>query len=129
MVWEHGDRLSDFPPDLDLIESTKNRKDVQKVQLSLQKFAQGEVSRYMMRNGYTIKMCATVHSRIVEMRKAMEFSLDEDPDQDTVPSSDVLEFLKVVDGVPVQPFSWLLILRHTLFSRLIEKAMGVARLR
>ena len=132
MVREHGGSFSDFPPDLDLIESTKNRKDVQKVQLSLQKFAQEEVSRFMRRNGYTIKMCATSHSRIVEMHRAMEFSLDEDPDQNMVPSSDVLEFLKVMDGVSSTALQLAVDtqthLRLSVSSK-IEKAMGVAHLR
>ena len=132
MVREHGGSFSDFPPDLDLIESTKNRKDVQKVQISLQKFAQDEVSRYMKRNGHTIKMCATVHSRIVEMRRAMEFSLTEDPSQDVVPSSDVLEFLRVVDGVSSTALQLAVDTQTHLrlaVSSKIEKAMGVAHLR
>ena len=132
MVREHGGKFSDFPPDLDLIESTRNRRDVQKVHIPLQKFAQDEVSKFMMRNGHTIKMGATLHSRILEVRKAMESSLEEDPDQNMVPSADVLAFLTVMEGVSSTTLQLAVDtqthLRLSVSSK-IEKAMGVAHLR
>ena len=66
------------------------------------------------------------------MRRATEFSLDKDPDQGMVPSSDVLEFLKVVDGVSSTALQLAVDTQTTLrlaISSKIEKAMGVAHLR
>ena len=132
LLREHGGTFKEFPMELDLIEATKMRTDVQKVTIPLQQFAQKEVSKYMLRNSCTIKMCGTVFSRVIEMRKEVEASLEASPDNNMVPTADVLEFLKVLDGASSAALQLAVDtqthIRLAVSSR-IEKAMGVGHLR
>jgi hypothetical protein len=115
-----------------MIESTKMRKDVQAVNIPLLQFAQKEVAKYMLRNASTIKMCGTVLSRVLEMETELEKSLEEQPDNNVVPASDVLEFLKVLDGAAGASLQLAVDTQTHLrlaVSSKIEKAMGVGHLR
>jgi hypothetical protein len=65
---EHGGTFNAFPPDLDMLASTKALKLVQEAKVSLPHFATHELVKFMSRNSGTIKMWGTVLSRIKEMR-------------------------------------------------------------
>ena len=65
---EHGGTFRTFPPDLDMLASTKALKLVQDAKVTLPNFATQEVAKFMTRNTGTIKMCGTVLSRVREMK-------------------------------------------------------------
>ena len=135
LMHEHSGKYEEFPPELDLIESTRTRKDVQNTKLTLQQFAQENVSKFMIRNEQTVRMCGTTYSRVFEMRRKVEEQITEDrenEDQTLIPAEDIVSFLKVVEGssstslqlaVDTQTHMRLAV------SSKVEKAMGVAHLR
>jgi hypothetical protein len=65
---EHGGTFKTFPPDLDMLASTKALKLFQDAKVTLPNFATQEVAKFMARNTGTIKMCGTVLSRIRELK-------------------------------------------------------------
>ena len=140
---EHGGTFTAFPPDLDMLASTKALKLVQEAKLSLPHFATHEVAQFMSRNTGTIKMCGTVLSRIKEMRADIQSSAHDGSEDDdsssgsalALPSSvpfDMLEeFLSLIESaaegamdlaIDTQTFMRLAV------SRRIETALGVAHL-
>ena len=129
---EHGGTFSSFPPELDIVESTRMRSEVKKTSLTLVDFATKEIARYMQRNALTIKMSGTALSRVIEMRKKLDGCLTGDHDEGVVPIVDVVDFLGVLEGatgatvdlaVDVQTHLRLAV------SRRIESALGVGHLR
>ena len=140
---EHGGTFNAFPPDLDMLASTKALKLVQEAKVSLPHFATHEVAQFMSRNTGTIKMCGTVLSRIKEMRGDVQTPVHDGSDDDAsstgstpaLPSSvplDMLEeFLAILESaaegamdlaIDTQTFMRLAV------SRRIETALGVAHL-
>ncbi len=104
IIREQGGTFSTFPPDLDLLASTKALKLVQEAKLTLPNFATQEVAKYMMaRNAGTIRMCGTVLSRVRELQTDLtpgsEPGEDRDSDSESmdvptsVPSHVLLELL------------------------------------
>ena len=139
---EHGGTFTTFPPDLDMLASTKALKLVQDAKVSLPNFATQEVAKFMARNSGTIKMCGTVLSRVRELQRDMaphatEGGDDEDdevllpPSPSSVPTAVLLEFLVVLEGAAAGALD-LAMDTHTLMrlsvSRRIETALGVAHL-
>ena len=138
---EHGGTFTTFPPDLDMLASTKALKLVQDAKVTLPNFATQEVAKFMARNTGTIKMCGTVLSRIREMKADLtpqSIGIDEDDDEDetsgvppTIPTEALIEFLQVLESAAAGAFD-LSIDTHTLMrlsvSRRIETALGVAHL-
>ena len=139
---EHGGTFATFPPDLDMLASTKALKLVQDAKVTLPNFATQEVAKFMSRNTGTIKMCGTVLSRVREMKADLSYvapSPDEDDEEDaalthvpqSVPTADLLEFLTTLEFAADGAMD-LAIDTHTLMrlsvSRRIETALGVAHL-
>jgi hypothetical protein len=139
---EHGGTFTTFPPDLDMLASTKALKLVQDAKVTLPNFATQEVAKFMARNSGTIKMCGTVLSRVRELQRDMaplatEGGDDEDdevpspPSLSSVPTAVLLEFLVVLEAAAAGAMD-LAIDTHTLMrlsvSRRIETALGVAHL-
>jgi hypothetical protein len=140
---EHGGTFNAFPPDLDMLASTKALKLVQEANLSLPHFATHEVTQFMARNTGTIKMCGTVLSRIREMRVDIQTPNHDGSDDDassngnapllpaSVPFDMLEEFLTILESaadgamdlaIDTQTFMRLAV------SRRIETALGVAHL-
>jgi hypothetical protein len=138
---EHGGTFTTFPPDLDMLASTKALKLVQDAKVTLPNFATQEVAKFMARNAGTIKMCGTVLSRVREMKadltRPSEGSDEDDDEMDspglppTVPTATLIEFLSVVESAAEGAMD-LSIDTQTLMrlsvSRRIETALGVAHL-
>ena len=135
LMHEHSGKYDTFPPELDLIESTRTRKDVQSTKITLQQFAQENVSKFMMRNEQTIRMCGTTYSRVLEMRKKVEDQIAEDQvdqDQTLIPAEDIVSFLKVVEGASSTSLQLAVDTQTHMrlaVSSKVERAMGVAHLR
>jgi hypothetical protein len=132
MMREHGGTFSLFPPELDMLETTKMRSEVRKANLTLLEFASKEVSRYMQRNALTIKMAGTALSRVVEMRRQLSECVVSVDDEDVVPISDVLNFLEVLEGTTNGTMELAVDTQTHLrlaVSRRIETALGVGHLR
>jgi len=132
MMREHGGTFSLFPPELDMLETTKMRSEVKKANLTLLEFASKEVSRYMQRNSLTIKMAGTALSRVVEMRRRLSECVVSVDDEDAVPISDVLNFLEVLEGATNCTMELAVdtqIHLRLAVSRRIETALGVGHLR
>jgi hypothetical protein len=144
IIREQGGTFKTFPPDLDLLASTKALKLVQEAKLTLPglpNFATQEVAKYMARNAGTIRMCGTVLSRVRELQTDLtsgsEPGNDGDSDADSidvptsVPSHVLLEFLHTLETTAAGAMD-LAIDTHTLMrlsvSRRIETALGVAHL-
>jgi len=70
---EHGGTFATFPPDLDMLASTKALKLVQDAKVTLPNFATQEVAKFMSRNTGTIKMCGTVLSRVRKMKADLSY--------------------------------------------------------
>jgi len=139
---EHGGTFATFPPDLDMLASTKALKLVQDAKVTLPNFATQEVAKFMSRNTGTIKMCGTVLSRVREMKADLSYvapSPDENDEEEaalthvppSVPTADLLEFLTTLEFAADGAMD-LAIDTHTLMrlsvSRRIETALGVAHL-
>ena len=138
---EHGGTFTTFPPDLDMLASTKALKLVQDAKVTLPNFATQEVAKFMARNAGTIKMCGTVLSRVREMKADLTHPAggsDDDDDEmnspglpPTVPTAILIDFLSVVEAAAEGAMD-LSIDTHTLMrlsvSRRIETALGVAHL-
>ena len=139
---EHGGTFATFPPDLDMLASTKALKLVQEAKVTLPHFATQEVAKFMSRNTGTIKMCGTVLSRIREMKSDLTYvspHLGEDDEDETslpdvpksIPTADLLEFLTVLesaaDGAMDLAIDTQTLMRLSV-SRRIETALGVAHL-
>ena len=139
---DHGGTFTTFPPDLDMLASTKALKLVQEAKVTLPNFATQEVAKFMARNSGTIKMCGTVLSRVRELQHDMaphatEGGDDEDdevlspPSPSSVPTAVLLELLVVLEAAAAGAMD-LAIDTHTLMrlsvSRRIETALGVAHL-
>ena len=111
---EHGGTFTTFPPDLDMLASTKALKLVQDAKVTLPNFATQEVAKFMARNTGTIKMCGTVLSRIREMKADLtpqSIGIDEDDDEDetsgvppTIPTEALIEFLQVLESAAAGAF-------------------------
>jgi hypothetical protein len=132
MMREHGRTFSLFPPELDMLETTKMRSEVKKANLTLLEFASKEVSRYMQRNSLTIKMAGTALSRVVEMRRRLSECVVSVDDEDVVPIADVLNFLEVLEGTTNCTMELAVdtqIHLRLAVSRRIETALGVGHLR
>ena len=140
IIREQGGTFATFPPDLDLLASTKALKLVQEAKLTLPNFATQEVAKYMSRNAGTIRMCGTVLSRVRELHTDLTpgFEPGEDRDSDaemdvptSVPSQVLLEFLHTLEAAAAGAMD-LAIDTQTLMrlsvSRRIETALGVAHL-
>jgi hypothetical protein len=106
---EHGGTFTTFPPDLDMLASTKALKLVQDAKVTLPNFATQEVAKFMARNTGTIKMCGTVLSRIRELKSDLtanpDHSYTEEDEGSTsphlptsVPIEELLDFLSVLDA-------------------------------
>ena len=80
---EQGGTFATFPPDLDLLASTKALKLVQEAKLTLPNFATQEVAKYMSRNAGTIRMCGTVLSRVRELRTDLTPGCEPGEDMDS----------------------------------------------
>ena len=139
---EHGGTFRTFPPDLDMLASTKALKLVQDAKVTLPNFATQEVAKFMTRNTGTIKMCGTVLSRVRELKSDLAAPPEEDgEDEDdevpstrppsSIPTDVLLEFLTVLEAAAEGSLD-LAIDCHTLMrmsvSRRIESALGVAHL-
>jgi hypothetical protein len=138
---EHGGTFTTFPPDLDMLASTKALKLVQDAKVTLPNFATQEVAKFMTRNAGTIKMCGTVLSRVREMKSDLthhsEGSDEDDDEMDspglphTIQTPMLLEFLSVLE-LAAEGAMHLSIDTQTLMrlsvSRRIETALGVAHL-
>ena len=139
---EHGGTFKTFPPDLDMLASTKALKLVQEAKVTLPNFATQEVAKFMTRNTGTIKMCGTVLSRVRELKTDLAAPPEEDgEDEDdevpytrppaSIPTEVLLEFLTVLEAAAEGSLD-LAIDCHTLMrmsvSRRIESALGVAHL-
>lgn len=132
MMREHGGTFTSFPPELDMMETTKMRAEVKKASLTLSEFAAKEVSRYMQRNALTIKMSGTALSRVVEMRRRLSDCITGTDDEDVVPIADVLNFLEVIEGTTNGTLELAVDTQTHLrlaVSRRIETALGVGHLR
>ncbi len=120
----HGGTFKTFPPDLDMLASTKALKLVQDAKVTLPNFATQEVAKFMARNTGTIKMCETVLFRILELKTDLS-------PPSSVPIAKLLKFLIVLEATSEGAMD-LTIDTHTLMrlsvSRRIETALGVARL-
>ena len=106
---EHGGTFKTFPPDLDMLASTKALKLVQDAKVTLPNFATQEVAKFMARNTGTIKMCGTVLSRVRELKSDLTATPEEDGDDEddevpstrlpsSVPVDVLLEFLTVLES-------------------------------
>ena len=139
---EHGGTFATFPPDLDMLASTKALKLVQDAKVTLPHFATQEVAKFMTRNTGTIKMCGTVLSRVREMKSDLTYvppPLGEDDEDDdsltnvpsSIPTADLLEFLTTLelaaDGAMDLAIDTQTLMRLAV-SRRIETALGVAHL-
>ena len=138
---EHGGTFATFPPDLDMLASTKALKLVQDAKVTLPNFATQEVAKFMNRNAGTIKMCGTILSRVREMKSDItppSTGSDEDDDETdspglppSIPTALLFEFLTVVESAAEGAMD-LSIDTQTLMrlsvSRRIETALGVAHL-
>jgi len=138
---EHGGTFTTFPPDLDMLASTKALKLVQDAKVTLPNFATQEVAKFMTRNAGTIKMCGTVLSRVREMKADLTNQSagggEEDDEMEsidltqTVPTAMLVEFLSVLESAAEGAMD-LSIDTQTLMrlsvSRRIETALGVAHL-
>jgi hypothetical protein len=137
---EHGGTFKTFPPDLDMLASTKALKLVQDAKVTLPNFATQEVAKFMARNTGTIKMCGTVLSRIRELKTDLASPITEVGDDDddealappsSVPIAELLDFLTVLEATSEGAMD-LAIDTQTLMrlsvSRRIETALGVAHL-
>ena len=138
---EHGGTFRTFPPDVDMLASTKVLKLVQDAKVTLPNFATQEVAKFMTRNTGTIKMCGTVLSRVREMKADItspSTGSDEDDDETdspglppSIPTAMLFEFLTVVESAAEGAMD-LSIDTQTLMrlsvSRRIETALGVAHL-
>ena len=132
MMREHGGTFTSFPPELDMMETTKMRAEVKKASFTLSEFASKEVSRYMQRNALTIKMSGTALSRVVEMRRRLSDCIAGTDDEDVVPIADVLNFLEVIEGTTNGTLELAVDTQTHLrlaVSRRIETALGVGHLR
>ncbi len=108
IIREQGGTFPTFPPNLDLLASTKALKLVQEAKLTLPNFATQEVAKYMARNAGTICMCGTVLSRVRELQTDLTpgFEPGEDGESDSesvevptsVPSHVLLEFLLTLEA-------------------------------
>jgi hypothetical protein len=141
IIREQGGTFKAFPPDLDLLASTKALKLVQEAKLTLPNFATQEVAKYMTRNAGTIRMCGTVLSRVRELQADLtpvsELGNDGDSEAESVdvptsvPSHVLLEFLHTLESTAAGAMD-LAIDTQTLMrlsvSRRIETALGVAHL-
>jgi hypothetical protein len=129
---EHCGTYDMYPLELDLLDATKSLKQVADAKITLRDFAAQEVSKFMMRNSNTIQMCGTVFSRVLEMRRDLEDVVTGDAEKDTVPLTDVIDFLEVLesacDGTLVMAIDTQTHMRLAV-SRRIESALGVAYLR
>jgi hypothetical protein len=140
---EHGGTFTTFPPDLDMLASTKALKLVQDAKVTLPNFATQEVAKFMARNTGTIKMCGTVLSRIRELKSDLtanpDYSANEEEDEgDTsphpptsVPTEELLEFLSVLDSATEGAMDLAIdcqTLMRLSVSRRIESALGVSHL-
>jgi hypothetical protein len=129
---EHGGTFTMFPPELDMLETTKMRSEIKKANLTLLEFASKEVSRYMQRNSLTVRMAGTALSRVVEMRRHLSECVGSGDDEDVVPISDVLNFLEVLEGTTNCTMELAVdtqIHLRLAVSRRIETALGVGHLR
>ena len=139
---EHGGTFKTFPPDLDMLASTKALKLVQDAKVTLPNFATQEVAKFMTRNTGTIKMCGTVLSRVRELQADLTPTPGDDgEDEDdevpsirppsTIPADMLLDFLATLEAAAEGSLD-LAIDCHTLMrlsvSRRIESALGVAHL-
>jgi hypothetical protein len=139
---EHGGTYKTFPPDLDMLASTKALKLVQDAKVTLPNFATQEVAKFMSRNTGTMKMCGTVLSRVRELKSDLTAPPEEDgEDEDdevlpprfpsSVPTDVLLEFFTVLE-LAAEGSLDLAIDCQTLMrmsvSRRIESALGVAHL-
>ncbi len=139
---EHGGTFATFPPDLDMLASTKSLKLVQDAKVALPHFATQEVAKFMSRNTGTIKMCGTVLSRVREMKAnltSVSPHLGEDDEDEAsitnvpqfIPTVDLLEFLTTLefeaDGAVDLAIDTQTLMRLSV-SRRIETALGVAHL-
>ena len=139
---EHGGTFATFPPDLDMLASTKALKLVQEAKVTLPNFATQEVAKFMSRNTGTIKMCGTVLSRVRELKSDLTYvppSHDEEDDEGvalthvppSIPTADLLEFLTILefaaDGAMDLAIDTQTLMRLSV-SRRIETALGVAHL-
>jgi hypothetical protein len=141
IIREQGGTFKTFPPDLNLLASTKALKLVQEAKLTLPNFATQEVAKYMARNAGTIRMCGAVFSRVRELQTDLtpgsEPGNDGDSDAESldvptsVPSHVLLEFLHTLETTAAGAMD-LAIDTQTLMrlsvSRRIETALGVAHL-
>ncbi len=75
---EHGGTFKTFPPDLDMLASTKALELMQDAKVTLPSFATQEVAKFMARNTGTIKMCGTVLSRVRELKSDLTAPPEED---------------------------------------------------
>ena len=141
IIREQGGTFSTFPPDLDLLASTKALKLVQEAKLTLPNFATQEVAKYMARNAGTIRMCGTVLSRVRELQTDLspgsEPGEDRDSDSESVdvpasvPSHVLLEFLHTLEAAAAGAIDFAIdtqTLMRISVSRRIESALGVAHL-
>jgi hypothetical protein len=137
---EHGGTFTTFPPDLDMLASTKALKlGLQDAKVTLPNFATQEVAKFMTRNAGTIKMCGTVLSRVREMKADLTLqsagSGEEDDEMEspdltqTIPTTMLVEFSSVLESAAEGAMD-LSIDTQTLMrlsvSRRIEAALGVA---
>ena len=139
---EHGGTFKNFPPDLDMLASTKALKLVQDAKVTLPNFATQEVAKFMARNTSTIKMCGTVLSRVRELKSDLNAPLEEDGDDEdaevpstrlpsSVPVDVLLEFLTVLESAAEGSFDLAIdcqTMMRLSVSRRIESALGVAHL-
>jgi hypothetical protein len=139
---EHGGTFTTFPPDLDMLASTKALKLVQDAKVTLPNFVAQEVAKFMARNTGAIKMCGTVLSRIRELKSDLtanpNYSENDENEGGTsphpptsVPTEELLEFLSVLDSATEGAMD-LAIDCHTLMrlfvSHRIESALGGSHL-
>jgi hypothetical protein len=85
---EHGGTFKTFPPDLDMLASTKAFKLVQDANVTLPNFATQEVAKFMSRYTGTIKMCGTILSRVRELKLDLTAPPEDDgeDEDDEVPN-------------------------------------------
>jgi hypothetical protein len=125
-----------FPPDLDLVTTTKATKEIQAATLFLSTFATQEISKYMMRNAHTVKMMGAVYSRMMEMRESLEARQTEDDtfnENLLVPMEDVLFFFitleEAASGAMDTAIDNQTLMCIAVSRRLEEKAIGAPTVR
>ena len=139
---EHGGTFTTFPPDLDMLASTKALKLVQDAKVTLPNFATQEVAKFMARNTGTIKMCGTVLSRIRELKSDLTANPDHSDNEEdegstsphlptSIPIEELLDFLSVLDAATEGAMDLAIdcqTLMRLSVSRRIESALGVSHL-